>query len=65
VAIVDWDVHHGNGTQRIFEARDDVLFISIHGRPHSLYPLTGHAHERGIGPGEGLTLNIPMPSRER
>jgi len=61
VAIVDWDVHHGNGTQRIFEARDDVLFLSVHESPLRLYPHSGHAHERGIGPGEGYTLNIPMP----
>jgi len=61
VAIVDWDVHHGNGTQRIFEARDDVLFISIHESPLRLYPHTGHAHERGTGRGEGCTLNITMP----
>ena len=61
VAIVDWDVHHGNGTQAIFEARSDVLFISIHESPGRLYPHTGYAHERGVGLGEGFTLNIPMP----
>lgn len=60
VAIVDFDVHHGNGTQHIFEDRDDVLFISIHEHPRNFYPGTGFAHERGTGRGEGFTLNIPM-----
>jgi acetoin utilization deacetylase AcuC-like enzyme len=60
VAIVDFDVHHGNGTQHIFEDRADVLFISIHEDPTHLYPGTGYAHEIGKGPGEGFTLNIPM-----
>ncbi len=61
VAIVDFDVHHGNGTQHAFEDRADVLFISIHEDPVHLYPGTGIAHEIGRGPGEGFTLNIPMP----
>lgn len=60
VAIVDWDVHHGNGTQRIFETRDDVLFVSLHESPATAYPHTGQAAERGTGPGDGFTLNIPM-----
>jgi acetoin utilization deacetylase AcuC-like enzyme len=60
VAIVDWDVHHGNGTQRIFESRSDVLYISLHEAPGRLYPHTGYANERGTGAGEGFTLNIPM-----
>jgi acetoin utilization deacetylase AcuC-like enzyme len=60
VAIVDFDVHHGNGTQHIFEERADVLFISIHEDPTHLYPGTGYAHEIGRGPGEGFTLNVPM-----
>jgi len=61
VAIVDWDVHHGNGTQRFFESHDDVLFISLHESPAIQYPHTGYEDERGIGPGEGLTVNLPMP----
>jgi acetoin utilization deacetylase AcuC-like enzyme len=60
VAIVDFDVHHGNGTQHAFERRADVLFISIHEDPRHLYPGTGFAHETGLGPGEGFTLNVPM-----
>jgi acetoin utilization deacetylase AcuC-like enzyme len=60
VLILDWDVHHGNGTQHIFEADPRVLFISIHGHPGILYPGTGYARERGIGAGEGFTLNCPM-----
>lgn len=60
VAIVDWDVHHGNGTQDIFYWRDDVLFCSIHqyGR---FYPGTGAAGERGRGAGDGYTINAPLP----
>jgi acetoin utilization deacetylase AcuC-like enzyme len=58
VAIVDLDVHHGNGTQHAFESRGDVLFISLHER--GIYPGTGHESEAGIGPGEGFTLNIPL-----
>ena len=58
VAIVDWDVHHGNGTQEIFWRDDDVLFVSVH--QHPLYPGTGLADERGEGPGEGTTLNVPL-----
>lgn len=60
VAVVDFDVHHGNGTQHLFEERADVLFISIHQDPRYLYPGTGFAHETGKGPGEGFTLNVPM-----
>lgn len=59
VAILDYDVHHGNGTQDAFYERDDVLYISTHQWP--LYPGTGDARERGRGPGEGYTLNIPLP----
>ena len=61
VLILDWDVHHGNGTQHSFEDRADVFFISLHGDPRTLYPGTGYAHETGTGPGRGFTLNIPMP----
>jgi len=60
VAIVDWDVHHGNGTQQIFEERGDVLYISLHEAPPYLYPHTGHADEDGVGEGRGFTLNVPM-----
>ncbi len=62
VAIIDWDVHHGQGTQRIFEHRRDVLYVSLHQDPETLYPGTGRASERGTGPGEGFTLNVPMPA---
>ena len=60
VLIVDWDVHHGNGTQDAFYARDRVLFCSLHQWP--LYPGTGSAAERGIGAGEGATINVPLPA---
>jgi acetoin utilization deacetylase AcuC-like enzyme len=60
VAIVDWDVHHGNGTQEIFYGRDDVLFCSVHQYGH-FYPGTGAASERGAGAGEGFTINAPLP----
>ncbi len=59
VLILDWDVHHGNGTAEIFEDRGDVLFISIHQSP--LYPGTGMANEIGTGPGLGATMNLPVP----
>lgn len=61
VAIVDWDVHHGNGTQAAFYADPSVLFISLHENPHVLYPGTGFDWEIGGGPGRGFTLNIPLP----
>lgn len=60
VTIIDWDVHHGNGTQRIFESRDDVLFISLHETPANRYPHTGYATERGTGGGKGFTINCPL-----
>ena len=60
VAIVDFDVHHGNGTQDIFYSRSDVFYISTHQWP--LYPGTGASGERGSGEGEGFTLNLPMPA---
>jgi acetoin utilization deacetylase AcuC-like enzyme len=59
IAIVDIDLHHGNGTQDIFYTRDDVLFISTH--QHPLYPGTGMLNETGSGPGAGATLNVPLP----
>jgi acetoin utilization deacetylase AcuC-like enzyme len=58
VAIVDWDVHHGNGTQDIFWTSDQVLFCSIHQMP--LYPGSGAAAEIGAGAGAGLTVNLPV-----
>lgn len=60
VAIVDFDAHHGNGTQDAFYGRADVLFVSMHEYPQ--YPGTGALGERGAGPGTGYTLNVPMPS---
>jgi acetoin utilization deacetylase AcuC-like enzyme len=60
VLIVDWDVHHGNGTQNSFERDPSVFYFSIHQWPH--YPGTGAAAERGRGPGEGTTLNVPAPA---
>jgi acetoin utilization deacetylase AcuC-like enzyme len=58
ILIVDWDVHHGNGTQHSFEDDPSVLFFSTHQHPH--YPGTGRATERGKGAGEGFTINVPM-----
>ena len=60
IAIVDWDVHHGNGTQHSFESDPDTFFFSIHQYP--LYPGTGAAEERGVGAGNGATLNVPVPA---
>ena len=62
VAILDIDYHHGNGTQDIFYARGDVLFVSLHADPVMDYPyFWGHADEAGEGDGEGATLNLPLP----
>ena len=62
VAVLDLDSHHGNGTQGIFWARDDVLFVSVHGDPNRYYPwYVGHAGERGTGAGAGWNLNLPLP----
>ncbi|MBI4811179.1 MAG: histone deacetylase [Ignavibacteriales bacterium] len=58
ILILDWDVHHGNGTQQIFYDDKSVMYISTHQYP--FYPGTGSRGERGIGQGEGYTLNIPM-----
>ncbi len=60
VLILDWDVHHGNGTQHTFESDPRVLFISLHGHPGVVYPGTGFEHEKGTGDGEGYTINLPM-----
>jgi acetoin utilization deacetylase AcuC-like enzyme len=59
VLIVDWDVHHGNGTQHMLEEDPSVFYFSIHQWPY--YPGTGSARERGRGRGEGTTLNVPAP----
>jgi len=58
VLIIDWDVHHGNGTQNIFYSRDDVFYFSIHQSP--FYPGTGAASEKGTDKGQGYTLNVPL-----
>jgi acetoin utilization deacetylase AcuC-like enzyme len=60
VVIVDWDVHHGNGTQAIFEEDPRVLMISLHQWP--LYPGTGRSEEIGSGAGRGFTANVPLPA---
>jgi acetoin utilization deacetylase AcuC-like enzyme len=61
VLILDWDVHHGNGTNDIFWDSDEVLFVSIHQLP--LYPGSGRASELGRGRGQGYTVNLPVPPR--
>lgn len=62
VAILDVDVHHGNGTQAIFYESADVFTVSIHADPAGFYPFfTGYAHEKGAGPGSGANLNLPLP----
>src|SRR5436309_4948113 len=61
VLIIDWDVHHGNGTQEIFWQDPTVFYFSTHQYPY--YPGTGSSDERGGGKGEGFTLNIPLPAR--
>jgi acetoin utilization deacetylase AcuC-like enzyme len=64
VAILDVDVHHGNGTQQIFWRRGDVAYASLHADPRRLYPFfLGHADEVGEGPGRGANLNLPQPLR--
>ena len=60
IAVIDWDVHHGNGTQEIFYNSSQVYFISLHQFP--FYPGTGAAGEKGIREGEGYTLNFPLPA---
>ncbi|RJE82957.1 histone deacetylase family protein [Paracoccus onubensis] len=65
VAILDIDVHHGNGTQEIFYDRADVLTVSIHASPEDFYPFyLGYAHETGRAAGEGCNLNLPLPKRQ-
>jgi acetoin utilization deacetylase AcuC-like enzyme len=60
ILIIDFDVHHGNGTQNAFYDDPDILYISLHQYPH--YPGTGRESERGEGKGLGFTLNIPLPA---
>jgi acetoin utilization deacetylase AcuC-like enzyme len=60
VMILDWDVHHGNGTNDIFHSSEQVLFVSIHQSP--LYPGTGPAKDLGDGSGRGYTVNLPVPA---
>ena len=64
VLILDWDVHHGNGTQHSFESDPRVLFISLHGHPSIVYPGSGYENEKGLGDGVGATLNIPSSSQD-
>src|SRR5207249_9207806 len=64
VTILDVDYHHGNGTQQIFYARDDVLYVSLHGDPDRAYPyFSGFQDETGAGDGMGTTLNLPLPAQ--
>ncbi len=60
VLVLDWDVHHGNGTAEIFRRRSDVLYVSLHQR--GIYPGTGPIDDFGSGPGEGYTVNLPVPA---
>ncbi len=62
VAILDWDVHHGNGTQDIFYGRSDVFYCSVHQWSPSFFPGTGRESETGTGDGIGATLNVPLPA---
>lgn len=61
ILIIDWDVHHGNGTQHTFEQDPSVFYISFHQDPFTCYPGTGSASETGTDKGKGYTLNFPMP----
>ena len=61
ILIIDWDIHHGNGTQHAFERDPSVLFFSIH--QAGLFPGTGTFTETGLGKGEGYTINLPIPKR--
>ena len=60
VVILDWDAHHGNGTQDAFYEDDRVLYVSLH--EHPLYPFTGRLRETGTGSGTGTTINVPLPA---
>jgi acetoin utilization protein AcuC len=61
ILVMDTDAHQGNGTMDIFYDDPNVLFLSVHQDPHTLYPGRGFVHETGTGAGEGYTVNIPMP----
>ena len=61
VAIVDFDVHHGNGTQACLEDDPTVFFVSMHEDPRTCYPGSGYDWESGVGPGVGYTMNVPFP----
>lgn len=61
IAVLDWDVHHGNGTQNIFYEDAEILYLSAHRSP--FYPGTGASQEVGAGSGEGFTVNVPLPAR--
>src|SRR5262249_16239811 len=64
VTVLDVDYHHGNGTQEIFYARDDVQYVSLHGDPVRAYPWNiGYDNETGTGRGAAANLNIPLPER--
>jgi acetoin utilization deacetylase AcuC-like enzyme len=63
IFILDWDVHHGNGTQEIFEEDPDTFYCSLHEHPSFCFPGTGRKMETGSGRGEGYTLNLPLPPR--
>lgn len=66
ILIVDWDIHHGNGTQDIFYQEEGIFYLSLHQQNH--YPFTGYGEEQGEGEGRGWTLNLPLPGgiyRER
>jgi acetoin utilization deacetylase AcuC-like enzyme len=60
ILVVDWDVHHGNGTQDLFYDDPSLLYFSTHQSP--FYPGTGRREERGAGPGTGFTINVPLPA---
>jgi acetoin utilization deacetylase AcuC-like enzyme len=62
IAIVDFDVHHGNGTQAVFENDASVFFVSMHEDPRVCYPGSGYEWEAGVGAGRGFTMNVPFPS---
>ena len=59
IAVVDWDIHHGNGIQEIFNSRSDLLYISLH--RHPFYPGTGASSKLGVAAGEGYSVNVPWP----
>ena len=60
VLVVDWDVHHGNGTQALVETDPAIRFVSLHQHPRTCYPGSGYEWEIGVGAGRGTTMNIPL-----